>query len=502
MLTNAADPVVSGQPLRVLVIEDDADTRANLADILELDGYEVDSAATASSAMQRDDWSAFFAIILDRRLPDGSAEELLPHLKREAPGATVVIVTGYADLDGAITAMRQGAADYILKPINGDALRTTLERIAAQRRLALAKKRSEAAFRTLVEAAPCLIVILRPDDTIAYFSPFAEQVTGYPAASVLGQSFGSLFAVDPALPAAVTREIQRVLRGTPARGVESPICSREGTRRWLSWNAQRLDDYEGGPAVLLVAQDVTERKLAEEELRHLRETTQQRERLADIGAIAARVVHDVANPLAGVSMQAQLLLRRAAQAESEAIAALVQPAERILAEVQRLHRLIDDFQDFARHQRLALAMVELPRFLDTVVELWQPVAAERDIRLSFDNPPHRLRVRADEEKLRRVIDNLIKNAVEAIDRGPGEIVLEAQLPTPQRVRISVRDSGPGIPLTVDVFRLFETTKANGSGLGLPIAKEIAVAHGGSLAFERLAPQGTIFHLDLPWGVAS
>src|SRR5713101_5294082 len=95
--------------IHILVVEDDPDTRANLCDILDLDGYRITTAGTVKEALARENWSDFSAIILDRKLPDGNAEELLPRLKRLAPEAGVIIVTGYADVDGAIAALRQGA---------------------------------------------------------------------------------------------------------------------------------------------------------------------------------------------------------------------------------------------------------------------------------------------------------------------------------------------------------------------------------------------------------
>ncbi len=121
-------------PFTVLMVDDDADTRQNLRDILELDGYQVDVAATAAEALARDHWAEYGVVILDRKLPDGTAEDLLPHIRRLAPDAAVMIVTGFADLQAAIAAFRLGAADYILKPINPDELRTRLRRIAEHRR--------------------------------------------------------------------------------------------------------------------------------------------------------------------------------------------------------------------------------------------------------------------------------------------------------------------------------------------------------------------------------
>ncbi|MFO0801779.1 MAG: ATP-binding protein [Gemmataceae bacterium] len=117
-------------PFTVLVIDDDADTRENLWDILEMDGYAVETAGTAAEVRSRANWDAIGAIVLDRRLPDALAESLLPDLKRFAPHADVLIVTGYSDVQGAIAAFRLGAADYIIKPIEPGELLARIGRIA------------------------------------------------------------------------------------------------------------------------------------------------------------------------------------------------------------------------------------------------------------------------------------------------------------------------------------------------------------------------------------
>jgi signal transduction histidine kinase len=118
----------------VLVVDDDADTRSNLHDILQLDGYHVELVGTAAEALARDDWSRYGAVILDRKLPDGSAEDLLPPMRRLAPEAAVMIITGSADIQATIAAFRLGAADYVFKPINPDELRARLGRIAEHHR--------------------------------------------------------------------------------------------------------------------------------------------------------------------------------------------------------------------------------------------------------------------------------------------------------------------------------------------------------------------------------
>ena len=257
------------------------------------------------------------------------------------------------------------------------------------------------------------------------------------------------------------------------------------------------DDEHFLQAVANVLATSIQRSKAEDQMQQLQKLAQQRERLADIGAIAAKVVHDLGNPVAAISMQAQLLLRRAARHPNASAESLTEWAKRIVSETQRLDDLVGDFKYFARQQRLDVTTIDLADFLRTLVGVWQPVAAERRIELSLEVPDGLPLLWADEGKMRRVLDNLVKNAVEAIDTGPGEIRIEVSLPKQGTVRISVRDSGPGISETIQLFRLFETTKPDGSGLGLPISKEIAHAHGGNLEAERLEPRGTIFHLELP-----
>src|SRR5262245_4206653 len=139
LATTRAELMESHRPLDILVVEDDAHTRENLRDILELDDYRVSTAACAAEVLRRNNWARFAAIILDRRLPDATAEQLMPRLKVDAPDTEVIVVTGYSDIQGAIEALRQGATDYLLKPLNADLLRAALRRIAERRQLRLAK---------------------------------------------------------------------------------------------------------------------------------------------------------------------------------------------------------------------------------------------------------------------------------------------------------------------------------------------------------------------------
>jgi signal transduction histidine kinase len=246
-----------------------------------------------------------------------------------------------------------------------------------------------------------------------------------------------------------------------------------------------------------IVREVNERLRAEEALQREQKLAQERARLADIGAITAKIAHDLGNPLSALSMQAQLIASRARKDPTAALASVLKPAEHLMTEVRRLEGMIREFLSFARGQRLELRVFEVGQLLRDVVELWKPVAEAQSVALVLEEGAALPPIAADVEKLHRVLGNLVKNAIEAIGDGPGEVHLFAAMPNRESVRISIADTGAGMPDTIEPFRLFETTKKDGTGLGLAIAKQIMLAHGGDLSFEPRPPRGTVFHADLP-----
>jgi PAS domain S-box-containing protein len=483
---------MGASPLDILVIEDDADTRDNLRDILELDDHRVAAAGSAAEAMARDDWGRFAAIILDRRLPDATAEQLMPRLKAAAPGVAVIVVTGHSDLQGAIAALRQGASDYLLKPLNPDFLRTSLARIAERRQLELAKERSEATFRHLVEAAECMIVILRPDHTIVYFSPFAEQLIGYSAAEVHGRSYLELLLPEVERQRVAT-EFERVISGRPTRGFENPVVCRDGSCRSMVWNARYLADYEDGPAILKVGQDITFLKQAQER-------AVQSERLAAIGEMVAGLAHESRNAL----QRSQACLEMLALAVRDRPQAL-DLINRIQKAQDHLHTLFEDVRGYAAPIKLDRAPCDLARVWR---EAWSQLAstrAEKKAALVEAIDGIDLSCLADPFRLEQVFRNILDNALAA---GSAPVAIEvraeeAQLQGQPAIRLGFRDNGPGIPpdRRSHVFDPFYTTKARGTGLGMPIAKRIVEAHGGRIGIgdsDGDSP-GATFLITLPKG---
>jgi len=455
----------------VLVVEDDADTRANLRDVLELDDYRVETAGTLAEAFDRHDWERYIAIILDRRLPDGLAEGALPRLLNLAPRSTVLIVTGYRDLEGGLACLRAGASDYILKPINPDALRASLGRIAERRRLERERERSEAKFRCLVEAAQCLIVILRPDRTICYFGPYAESLTGYGAAEVLGKDYVEALAASDDR-AEVANAIRGVFAGKTLQGVEFPMRTRDGSSRWMLWNARRMEDYEGGVALLAVGHDITDRRQATER-------ALQSERLAAIGQMVTGLAHESRNALQR-SKAALELLSQEVEDRPEALD-LVARANKAQ---DHLHKLYEEVRGYAAPIVLRLEPCDLE---ELVRETWNALSLVRGARQvtfveSFDKSNRR--IDADAFALGQVLRNVLENSLAAC-LDPAEIRFEAsavKLNGRPALRVSLRDNGPGLSpeQRERIFEPFYTTKTRGTGLGMAISQRIVEAHGGRI----------------------
>jgi two-component system sensor kinase FixL len=350
---------------------------------------------------------------------------------------------------------------------------------------------TDARWRAVFNTARDAIISIDADGVITLFNPAAEQVFGYAAAEVLGRNVSMLM---PAPYDAQHGEYIRRYQSTGearaigrVRAVQALRKSGEVFPIELTVSESRLDDEILYTAIL---RDVSEQ-------RELQRVVRERERLADIGAITAKIVHDLGNPLAALSMQAQLLLRRARRGDFSPVSKVQDPAEQILQTLRRLESLVREFMEFAREQRPSVRPIHVDAFLRSCADMWRPLAYEHSIAIRIEDDEPLPELRGDEVMLRRVLDNLVKNAIEAIGEGPGDVLISAHIPTPGKIWLTVGDSGPGVPEGLDVFRLFETTKAEGTGIGLAVAKQIVTAHGGIIGHSPRVPRGTSFRIELP-----
>jgi len=348
-------------------------------------------------------------------------------------------------------------------------------------------ERGEVKFRRLVEAAACMVVILRGDGTIVYFSPYSEALTGYAASEVIGKKFLPLF-VPPESHADVGKIMAATMAGHPTESYETPLRCRHGEQRWLVWNARRLDDFEGGPAVLAVGQDFTERRESQERLLRA-------ERLAGIGQMVTGIAHESRNALQRIQSCTEML-----ELEVEGNAEALQLVHRLQEAQDTLLRLFDEVRGFVAPIQLEHSRCRLDSVWREAWQLLETVRRDRQATLLEATEGVDLEANIDRFRMVQVFRNLLENSLAACS-DPVLIQIrcrEVQLHSRRAIEMRITDNGPGLTPEArkNVFEPFFTTKTKGTGLGMAIARRILDAHGGQIAVGD-SSAGAEFVITLP-----
>jgi PAS domain S-box-containing protein len=223
----------------------------------------------------------------------------------------------------------------------------------------------------------------------------------------------------------------------------------------------------------------------------------QREKLASLGEMAAGVAHEIRNPLGGIKMATRLLA--SGDVRGERIAQ--EMAQSIVSGIAEIERIIADLLEYARDTRLDLGEYPLAGILAPVLEAAQPPGERPAVRIVTRGFDDDVAAMVDGPRLRQVVANVVKNAVEATERSVDGAVDVRLARRGAAVVIEVTDNGPGVPLEAreKIFLPFFTTKPHGTGLGLAIVKKIMDLHGGEIELESAPGRGTTVRLVIPRG---
>jgi two-component system sensor histidine kinase HydH len=216
-----------------------------------------------------------------------------------------------------------------------------------------------------------------------------------------------------------------------------------------------------------------------------------------LARLLKRLAHEIRNPLSSLDVHFQLL-----EEDLNALspAARMQLAARlgiIHGELHRLESIVGRFLKLAGPSALELEPVEIKKIVTHVCELLRPEASARKVEILAEVEPELPRVTVDSVRLTQALLNIVINGIQAV-KGTGQVKIRA-IKAGDNLLLSVQDTGPGIPANElgEIFDPYFTTKPEGSGLGLWIAQQIAVAHGGDLRAENAAAGGTVFTMTLP-----
>jgi two-component system nitrogen regulation sensor histidine kinase NtrY len=213
--------------------------------------------------------------------------------------------------------------------------------------------------------------------------------------------------------------------------------------------------------------------------------------------VARRLAHEIKNPLTPIQLSAERMRRHFTGRPAADRALVDECAATIVGEVESLKGLVDEFSQFARMPSPRTVPTDVAALIGETLALYDGIFADVSIVTRF--APDMPLVRLDVEQIRRVVINLVDNAIEAMER-KGEIVVETARDEANRVvRVVVADNGPGISASEreKLFLPYYSTKRRGSGLGLAIVRRIIAEHGGSIEVGDNTPHGTRFTIELP-----
>ncbi len=475
--------------MKILLVEDHADSRRNLQRLIERRGHEVVAVGSAEEAEAALAQESFSFLILDWMLPGKSGVDLCRQLRADEHGDElfILLVTARADTEDLQQALEAGANDYLTKPLDLGLLNVRLS--VAERQIRELAERNQARA-ALQESARTMTNILEnttdgffavdQDWNFTYLNPEAEELFGRNRDELLGATLWEKF--PETVGTIFETSYRQAMSEQVAVNFEAP--DPEG-KTWFEAHA-----YPSNGGVSVFFRDVTERKRSEEE----RLTTS---KLESLGTLAGGIAHDLNNILTVISGNIGL-----AQIEAPSnCGSLLSFLSKAGQAAQHAAHLSSQLLTFSKGGAPLKKVVSIYQLLEQSAEF---SLYGSNIRADLNLAPNLWKAEVDAGQIEQVVNALMLNAREAMPHG-GTVRITArnveleekaglQLAAGRYLKISVADHGCGIAedLMAKIFDPYFTTKPGASGLGLAISYSVVKKHGGLLHLESSTAEGSTF----------
>jgi len=496
---------------KIVIIDDDAEIRDAMSQILSSFNYQVFAAENGPSGIEmllRENPSI---VLTDIKMPGMDGIEVLQQVKERRPDTEVIVVTGHADMDLAIQALQLEASDFITKPISKEALTIALKR--AEQKIWLRERLSEhtedlerrvkkttdelgkhhAFERNLIRASMDGIIANDREGNIIVFNEGAERIAGYSRDEAI-----SKVHVEQLYPEGVARQIKKLIHGHeyggPGRLVnyEVEIVTKNGELIPILLSAILV--YDKGEEVATVGffKDVSEIKRLEQELFAS-------ERIAAMGKAVAGIAHGVRNILHRMKLGAFMVDQALEQQKPEMFH---KGWNLVKKNMEQISKMNIDMVRYASTSAPARESSCLNTVVDEVCDSMKEKAQERGVSLIRELDPSLPQVIIDPAGIHLCLLNLVTNAIEAFPEtgGGGHVFISSHDDGDAGVRLQVKDTGRGMSkeLQEQIFNhLISTKGARGTGLGLAVTQKIVREHGGTIQVESAPNEGSCFTIVLP-----
>jgi PAS domain S-box-containing protein len=506
----------------VFVVDDEKQMCASLKSMLEKRGYNVAVATSGKEALNLVDQRTFDVFLLDICIPDLDGFSLMERIFSDLPETPVIMMTGDASVDSAVTALRKGAYDYLKKPFEPDELFKTIDNALRQKTL-IEKNRamenrlkiSERRFRFMVQNSPDMIYTLDRNGIFTFINDAAEQLFGFRSDYLIGKSYDTILYPED-INKARWRFNERRTGKRATSGFELRLRTAQPSKGGdlkhsefavVELNATGVYRYtrSDGNRELIgtygVVRDMSYRKILETQLL-------QAQKMEAIGNLAGGIAHDFNNLLMGIQGIVSLALFR------------MDASNPFLDQLKTIEQYVQDGAGLTR-QLLTFAtggtLDVQPTDINSLIVKQNRMfgRTHKAIRITQSLVPNVLPVEADPSQIEQVLLNLYVNAAHAMPGGGAlhvqteniflsekELLTKsAQLQPGRYVKVTISDTGIGMDESTlqRIFDPFFTTKkfGKGSGLGLYCSYGIIKNHGGYIQVVSKQKVGTTFTIYLP-----
>jgi signal transduction histidine kinase len=485
---------------KVLVVDDDT----AIVEVLEMRlitmGFDVTATNDPQVAMAAVEGSRFDVALLDLRMEPIDGIALMESIHARQPRLPVLIMTAHGTIETAVNAVQRGAFDYLTKPFLRDELRAKITRALASRRWARDRERLLAVGQTLASSG----IMARVLDAVAQGAvetTEAERCVVFqqdrgrlmPMASA-GSTTPSWAALESAAAAAMTKGLPVTFPGSEGAAiVAAPLVVQRGpTGAVVIETASGIEPTEEDLDLLaLFSSQAAVAVRNTYELERLRSGA-----LAALGRMATEVAHELKNPLAGLRLYARHLETRLGKGGDADGAAL---ARKITSTVDHLAAVVQEITAFGRPPELHRIPTAVDGLLDECVAFAQAKCETPGVEVVRTYDPSCPEALLDARELRKAFLNLVLNAFEALSAGGRLTVGTVYHPESRTITVLVEDTGVGMSEETlsRMYDLFFTTKPQGTGLGMALARSVIDLHAGELAIHSAVGKGTRVTVRLP-----
>lgn len=485
---------------KILVVDDDP----QILDVLEIRltslGLDVSATRNPGDAVEIVAGTRFDVALVDLRMGPLDGMRLTETIHSHQPHLPVLIMTAHATIESAVQAIQRGAFDYLTKPFIPDELHRKIARALSVRRWARDRERLLAIGEILASSGN-LELVLEAVANAAMETIDAERCVVFQR-----EGSGLVPVASAGVPGKARESLEAAAAQAMSKGAPTTMSGSDGR---LLVAAPLV--VQRGPAGAMVIETPPRVEPGQDDLELLAlfsaqaavaiRNTHEYERLRGgaltaLGRMATQVAHELRNPLSGILLYARHLEHRlGGVGDAEG----AETARKISTAVERLGAVVSEITAFGRPPTLHRARTALPPLLDECLTFARARHPAESVEIVREDDPACPEAFVDARELRKAFLNLILNALEALEGGGALAIRTAYDRASGAATVSIEDTGAGMSAETlaRAFDMFFTTKPQGTGLGMAIARSVIERHGGELRLQSVLGRGTTVSVRLP-----